>query len=1036
MMRAIIESSQRLRFLVVVIAAVTMFFGVTQLRTAPVDVLPEFELPMVEVQTEALGLSADEVESLITVNLEELLSGTSWLRTIRSQSVPGLSSILLVFEPGTNLMHARQLVQERLTLAYTLPNVSKPPVMLQPLSATSRVMIIGLTSKEVSLIQMSVLARWTIRPRLLGVPGVANVAIWGQRDRQLQVLIDQERLHAQGVSQEQIISTAGDAMWVSPLTFLEASFPGTGGWIDTPQQRLGVQHVFPISSAQDMAHLPVDGAVRRLGDVAEVVEGHPPLIGDALVNGTPSLLLVVEKLPEANTLAVTRGVEAALRALQPGLPGIEIAPIFRAASFIETAFANLTSVLLAGGALVVLVLGACLSNWRSGVISGVAIPLSLVAAAFVLYLRGATLNTMVLTGFVVALGAVVADAIMDVENVMRRLRQHRQEGSDKSTASIMLETALQVRGAMVYALLIEVLAVVPVFFLGDVSGAFFKSLAVSYALAVLVSMVVALTVTPALGLVLLRKAPLESRESRIVLWLQRGSEAVLARIVRTPRLAYIAVAVLVLVGLVVWPQLGQDLLPSFKERTLLIDLEGMPGMSHPAIYRLASQVSRELRSIPGVHRVGAHVGRAVTGDQVVGIHEGQLWITLDPTADYAKTVAKIQETVDDYPYGLDDEVETYLTERVREALTGAGEAIVVRIFGPERDVLRRLAQGVEQALARVDGLVGVQVEGQVEEPQVEITVNLAAAERHGLKPGDVRRQTATVFAGLGVGSLYEAQKVFDVVVWGAPETRQSLTNIREFLLETPTGGRVHLGEVAEVRIAPTPTVIQHDAISRRIDVVANVHSGRDQGAVVREVNRRLQDVEFPLEYHAELKGEYVERQAAQKRILDVAIAAALGIFLLLQAAFRSWRLALVAFVTLPIALVGGVLAAFAGGSTLSLGALIGFLALLGVTARSGILLLKHYQHLEQHGGEPFGPGLVLRGTREQCAPIVMTATTIGVALVPLVLFGAMAGIEIVHPMAIVILGGLVTSTLLTLFVVPALYLRFGRSPGPDMASLQ
>jgi CzcA family heavy metal efflux pump len=990
---------------------------------------------MVEVQTEALGLSADEVESLITLNLEELLSGTSWLRTIRSQSVPGLSSILLVFEPGTNLMHARQLVQERLTLAYTLPNVSKPPVMLQPRSATSRVMIIGLTSKEVSLIQMSVLARWTIRPRLLGVPGVANVAIWGQRDRQLQVLIDQERLHAQGVSQEQIISTAGDAMWVSPLTFLDASFPGTGGWIDTPQQRLGVQHVLPISSAQDMAHLPVDGTVRRLGDVAEVVEGHPPLIGDALVNGTPGLLLVVEKLPEAHTLAVTRGVEAALRALQPGLPGIEIAPIFRAASFIETAFANLTSVLLVGGALVVLGLGACLSNWRSGVISGVAIPLSLVAAAVVLYWRGATINTMVLTGFVVALGAVVADAIMDVENVMRRLRQHRQEGSDKSTASIMLETALQVRGAMVYALLIEVLAVMPIFFMEGLSGAFFKPLATSYALAVLVSMVVALTVTPALGLLLLRKAPLESRESRIVSWLQRGSEAVLARIVRRPRLAYIAVAVLVLVGLVVWPQLSQDLLPSFEERTLLIDLEGMPGMSHPAMYRMASQVSRELRSIPGVHHVGAHVGRAVTGDQVVGIHAGQLWITLDPTADYAKTVAKIQETVDDYP-GLDGEVETYLTERAREALTGEGEAIVVRIFGPERDVLRRLAQGVRQALAGIDGLVDVQMEGQVEEPQVEIKVNLAAAERHGLKPGDVRRQTATVFAGLGVGSLYEAQKVFDVVVWGAPETRQSLTNIREFLLETPMGGRVRLGEVAEVRIAPTPTIIQHDAISRRIDVVANVHRGRGHGAVVREVNRRLQDVKFPLEYHAELKGEYVERQATQKRILDVAIAAALGIFLLLQAAFRSWRLAFVTFVTLPIALVGGALAAFAGGSTLSLGALIGFLALLGVTARSGILLLKHYQHLEQHGGEPFGPGLVLRGTREQCVPIVMTATTIGVALVPLVLFGAMTGIEIVHPMAIVILGGLVTSTLLTLFVVPALYLRFGRSPEPDTASLQ
>jgi multidrug efflux pump subunit AcrB len=443
-----------------------------------VDVLPEFELPTVEVQTEALGLSAEEVESLISLNLEELLSGTSWLRSLHSKSVPGLSSIMMVFEPGTNLMHARQLVQERLTLAYTLPNVSRPPVMIQPLSATSRVVMVGLTSKNVSLVDMSVLARWTIRPRLLGVPGVANVAIWGQRERQLQVLIDQERSHAQGVTQEQIIATAGDAMWVSPLTFLDASFPGTGGWIDTPQQRLGIQHFLPISSAQDMSGLPVDSATQRLGEVAELVDNHPPLIGDALVNGSPGLLIVVEKLPEANTLDVTREVDAALRAMQPGLPGIEIASVFRAATFIETAFANLTSVLLVGSVLVVLVLGAFLYNWRRGVISAVAIPLSLVAAAFVLYLRGTPINTMVLAGFVVALGAIVADAIIDIENVVRRLREHRQVGSDKSTASLMLETVLQVRSGFLYALVIEALVMVPVFFLGDVSGIFFKPLVI------------------------------------------------------------------------------------------------------------------------------------------------------------------------------------------------------------------------------------------------------------------------------------------------------------------------------------------------------------------------------------------------------------------------------------------------------------------------------------------------------------------------------------------------------------------------------
>jgi Cu/Ag efflux pump CusA len=575
---------------------------------------------------------------------------------------------------------------------------------------------------------------------------------------------------------------------------------------------------------------------------------------------------------------------------------------------------------------------------------------------------------------------------------------------------------------------------VPVFFLGDVSGIFFKSLVISYGLALLVSLAVALTVTPALGLALLPPAPFEYRESPLIRGLRRRSEAVLARIIRTPGLAYGAAGILVVAGLVVGPQLNQELLPSFKERHLLIEMEAMPGISHPAMFRMTNQVSNELRSVRGVRHVSAHMGRAVTGDQVVGMNAGQLWVMLDPTADSERTVAKVQETVDDFP-GLHGKVTTYLTDRTRKALVGGKEGIIVRVFGPERDTLRRLAQEVEQTLTKIGGIAEVQVERPAEEPQVEIKVNLAAAEQHGLKPGDVRRQTATIFAGLGVGTLFEAQKIYDVVVWGAPETRQNLTNIHHLLLETPTGKRVYLGEVAQVRIVPTPIEIVHNDISRRLDVVAHVQGGTSQGAVVREISQRLQNVAFPLEYRAEIKGEYVERQADKKRIRDVAIAAALGIFLLLQAAFRSWRLAVVAFVTLPLALAGGVLAAFVGGNVLSLGGLLGLLALVGIAARSGILLIQHYQYLEQHSGETFGPGLVLRGTREQFAPIVITALTLGAALVPLVLFGAITGLEIVHPMAVVMLGGLVTSTLFTLFVIPALYLRFGSNPEPDMATL-
>src|SRR5881409_2512082 len=470
MMRWIVGSSLQYRFLVVGIAAAMMVFGITRLHDMPVDVFPEFAPPMAEIQTEALGLSAAEVETLVTLNTEEMLAGVPWLRAMRSQSVTGMSSVQLIFQPGTNLMQARQLVQERLILSYLLPNVSQRPVMLNPVSATSRTMMIGVSSKKLSPIELSVLARWTIKPRLMGVAGVANVSIWGQRERQLQVQIDPDRLRAYGITQEQIIKTTGDSLWVSPLTFLNASFPGTGGWIDTPNQRLGVQHILPISTPEDLARVPVDGAAVRLCDVATVVEGHPLVIGDAFHNGQAGLLMVVEKFPGTNTLEVTRGVDAALDALRLGLPNVDVdSRIFRAASFIEMAFDNLTTALLLGGVLVVLALGAFLASWRTALISLVAIPLSVLAAALVLYLRGATLNTMVLAGFVIAVGAIVDDAIIAIDHIVRELRRRRQEGSKESTVTIIREASLEVSRPVLYATLIVVLAVVPVFFMEGVS---------------------------------------------------------------------------------------------------------------------------------------------------------------------------------------------------------------------------------------------------------------------------------------------------------------------------------------------------------------------------------------------------------------------------------------------------------------------------------------------------------------------------------------------------------------------------------------
>ncbi|KWE58252.1 acriflavin resistance protein [Burkholderia ubonensis] len=1032
MFRWIIGSSLQFRFLVLGIAAALVMLGATRLARMPVDVFPEFAPPIVEVQTEASGLSAEEVESLITLNLEELLSGVPWLESIRSNSVTGLSSIVLTFKRGTNLMEARQMIQERLTLAYTLPNVASPPVILQPLSVTSRFMMIGVSSDKIDPTELSLLARWTIKPRLMGVPGVANVAIWGQRLRQLHVQIDPNRLHDARVMQEDIIAAAGDALWVSPLTFLKGSAPGTGGWIDNFNQRLGVQHSMPIETPEDMAkvavtplHLLLTGKTMALGDVAEVTFAHPPLIGDAVVKNGNGLMLVIEKFPSANTLEVTRGVDRALAELSRGLPGVQIDNnVFRLASYVQDSVSNLTRAMLIGGVLMILVIGACLFDWRGALVSAVSIPLALSAALIALETTGATINTMILAGLLVALSVVIDDAVVDVERLRVRLRSRGESAEQASILDIIFDTTLDTRRVALYTTLIVILAVTPVFFMGGVSGAFFAPLALSYVFAVLASMLVALIVTPALCLLLYGKTPRTLREPPLAVFLRGRYEAVLRAACAQRRRVLAAAGVLMAIGIGTWPLLGQSLLPPLKERELVVNWTTPPGTSHEESFRITSRACRELRALPGVRYAGAHVGRAVTGDQVVEINASQIWISLDPTADYEKTVAAIRETVDGYP-GIDHTVQTYVRDKVGEVLTGESKAIVVRLYGPKREILQQKAVEVRQALSDIRGLVDLHAQGQTVEPQVQVKVNLDAAGQASVKPGDVRRSSSTVFSGLVVGYLFKDQKIFEVVVWGAPETRQSLTNLQELWVEKSDRHHARLGDVADVSIVPVPTVIRHERIAPYVDVVANV-SGRDAGSVTREVDARLKKIAFPLEYHPEVLGEYAERSAAQRRMLGVAAAAMIGIFLLLQACFRSWRLAWVAWLALPASLVGGVLATALAGGVISLGSIVGFLAVLGIAARNAVMLIKHYQHLEAQPEQPSGLDLVARGAREQLLLILASSAAIIAALLPMVLFGAVPGLEIAQPMAIVVIGGLLASTLITLFVMPVLYLLAGR----------
>jgi CzcA family heavy metal efflux pump len=1029
LMRWIVGSSLRFRWLVIFAAAALMIFGIGETRNADVDVFPEFAPPQVEIQTIAIGNSSEQVEELITVPLENELNGIPGLEEMRSKSVADLSQIQLIFSRDTDLYEARQLVQERMTAAApNLPTWASPPFMMPPLSSTSRVMKIGITSDELNMREMSMVAYWKIRQELLRVDGVANVMIYGEQLQQQQVYVDPEKLAEHGVSLEQVMDQTADSLDAGLLRYSEGAVIGTGGFVQTDGQRLDVRNVLPIVGPDDLAKIPLegsDGSNLRLDDVASVGYGHQPLIGDAVINDGRGLMLIVQKFPDANTLEVTRGIEETVDDMRPGLPGMEIdTTIFRPATFIEQALGNLMTALLLGVLLVILILAAFLFEWRTAFISLIAIPLSLLAAVLVLQAFGAVINVMILAGLVVAIGVVVDDAIIDVENIVRRLRQNRSEGTSKSTLAIVLDASVEVRTAITYATLINVIAVVPVFFLEGLSGAFFKPLVLSYGIAVLVSMIVALTVTPALCLILLSRAQ-RHQESPLLRVLKRGYGAGLARIIRTPAPAIVTVAVVMLAGVVVAPTLGTILLPAFKERDFLMHWLAKPGTSQPEEFRISVRACKDLQEIPGVRNCGSHIGQAFQSDEPYGVDFGENWISVNPAVDYDKTLAAVSNTVDAYP-GLYRDVQTYLRERVREVLTGTSEAIVVRIYGPDLDVLYDKADEISKEMQGIPGLIDAHADLQEDLPHAEVEVDLAAAQDFGIKPGDVRRQASTLIASEEVGDIFRGGKAYDVHVWSTPETRHSVSNLRQLPIDTPGGEQIALEQVADVRLAPTPNAIERTQQSRRIDVGANVE-GRDLGSAVSAVEDRIAQVDLPREYHMEVLGESSELAAAQKNLLIYGGAAALAILFLLQASFGSLRLALLLFLTLPMALVGGVLAVWIGDGILSLGSLIGFLTVFGIAARNGILMISHFQHLEDEEGEPFGPGLVLRGAKERLAPILMTAGATGLALVPLAVAGSVAGHEIEHPMAIVILGGLVTSTLLNLFVLPSLYLRFGKS---------
>ncbi len=1019
-MKWLVATALRLRFIVVALALLLVFVGGNAVRNLPLDVFPEFARPLVEIQTEVPGLAAEEVEALVSVPLESALNGAPWLTNIRSKSVLGLSSIKLYFQDGIDLMRARQLVQERVAMASnTLTSAARPPVILSPLSSTSRVMKIGVQSDQVSQMDLTTLALWTLRPRLLAVPGVANVAVWGQRERQIQVQVLPERLHAHHLSVEQVVKAARSATLVAG-----------GGFIEGPNQRFSVVHAPAILTAADLSQVVIGqagGLSLRLGDVADVVEAAPPPIGDAIINDVPGLLLIVEKQPWGNTLDVTRRIEAAIADLRPALTNVSIDPtIFRPATYIENAVSNLNTALLIGCLLVIVVLALFLYEWRTALISIAAIPLSLITAGLIIGYRGGTVDTMVLAGLIVALGEVVDDAIIDVENIMRRLRQNRASGSSHSSFNVVLQASLEVRSAVVFGSLIVVMVLLPVLWLPGLSGAFFTPLALSYMTAILASLAVALIVTPALSLLLLPRAAADRpADSPLVQWLKPRYQRLLERTLHVPRRSAVILATAMLCAGVAYPFLGRELLPQFREYDFLMHWLERPGTSLEAMDRITMRASRELRGVPGVRNFGSHVGRAEVADEVVGVDFTELWISVDPKVDYDETVARVSDVVNGYP-GLFRDLLTYLRERIKEVLTGSSGAIVVRLFGPDLDILSAKAAEVADALRGIEGVGNLSVQKQNLVPRIRIDFRPESGAVFGLTPGDVRAATEVFLSGTTVGEVYDSQQVVKVVVRGAGAQATSIDALRDLMIATPGGGLVPLRDVANVYISPARSAVMRDAGSRRLDVTLNP-SGRALSGVAEDVNAALAKIRFQQGYYPQVLGEYVELQASQQRLMWMALASVLGVLLVLHAVFGSLRVGLIVYAALPAALVGGVIGALAGGGVLSLGSWIGFITVLGISARNGIMLISHCRHLEREEGMPFGPDLVRRGAVERLTPILMTTLTTCLALVPILATGDRPGHEIEHPMAVVIVGGLLASALVNLLVVPAFYLRWGRA---------
>jgi len=1036
---AIIGFAVRFRGIVVALAILLLGYGAISVTRAKYDVFPEFAPPQVGIQTEAPGLTAEQVEVLVTQPIENAINGVPGVKQLRSSSIQGLSVITVIFGASSDIYRDRQVVSERLSeAAERLPTNVAAPTMTPLTSSSSTVLVLGLTSDTRSLMDLRTLADWTLRLRLLAVPGVSKVAVFGGDVRSVQVQVHPDQLIRYNLSFNDVLEAAKKATAITGA-----------GFIETPNQRIVFQSEGQSIEPDDIARTVVatsGGASVLLKDVADVVNAPEPPIGGAAVMGKPGVVLLVSGQLGANTIDVTEGIETALEDLKPLIEKEHVqlrTDLFRPADFIAISTSNVRNSLLLGGALVVVVLCLFLFDLRTATISCLAIPLSLLAAIAVLNTLGATLNAMTLGGLAIAIGEVVDDAVIDVENIARRLRLNRRSPNPLPTGQVILNASLEVRGAVVYATFAVILVFVPVVLLPGLAGRFFAPLGLAYVLAILASLVVALTVTPALCTLLFpQKATPAEPESKIgadppvTRWMRRFYEAILRKIIARPRTTMAAAFSFTLIGCAALPFFGAEFLPELKEGHFTLHMAAVPGTSIAESQRMGALVTKALLKLPLVRVVSQRIGRAEKADDTWGTNYSEFEVDLKRNlsgAESDEAQAEMRKVLSGFP-GLNFALKPFLTERVEESLSGYTASVIVNLYGNDLDVLDETARDVARVMNEVPGATEVQLQSPPGMPQLTIRPRKADLERWGMDAVDVLNVLRAAYQGDIVGQSYEGNRVFNVIAILDKESRNSVAKVANLPLRTPSGNFVLLHQIADVYQTSGRNQVLHLGGQRVQTVTANV-IGRDVTSFVADARKAIaQHVQLPAGVHMEFAGSAQAQAAARRNLLMNSLVAGLGILLLLMVVTGSWRNVLLVLANMPFALVGGVLAIFATGGVLTLGAMVGFVTLFGITLRNSIMMVSHFEHLVDREHVQWGVEAAIKGAGDRLAPILMTSIVTTLGLLPLAIGMNEPGREIEGPMALVIVGGLITSMALNLLVLPTLALRYGRFQPPSDAS--